>query len=434
MKTVFRIIVVGSVLMVSQAFAQGNPPKPAEKPVPTKPAVAEPAKGQVKMDEWPCFRGPTHDALSSMKGINKDWNRIPPKELWKVPMTDDGFAGPAVADGMLFIVNNKDKTDIVLGLDPATGKEIWRFTYPESGQWPFGYTVATPLVAGGKVYIWSRSGGAYCFNAKTGEKIWDRNLVAEYPAAVKLPDLKLAPSPLLDGQNVIFMPGGKDACVVAVDKDTGKTVWKSVNSKVSYASPIIASPNGVRQLIVYVADGVFGLDPKDGKQLWTIPWPTQYDDKKVPTPVVVGNRIFIASTQGGDTGLVDVKDNKPTVVWKQKAMQDHVATCLYYHDRLVGPTDTPVNCLMCLDAKDGKVLWTQQSLSNAGPIGIDDTIIAKDVNTGTLVMIDATVPEYKELGRFAGIEGGEGSWPAPIVANGHLFVRSKTALACFDLK
>ncbi|HUV62472.1 MAG TPA: PQQ-binding-like beta-propeller repeat protein [Sedimentisphaerales bacterium] len=380
--------------------------------------------------DWPCFRGPKGNGISSETGINKDWNNKPPKELWRVDLTDDGFAGPSIADGKLYIVDNKDKTDAVRALDAATGKELWRFTYPEGGLWPFGHTVATPLVYGGKVYTWSRSGGAYCFNAATGEKLWDRNLVAEYPAA-KLPDMKLASSAVADGQNIIFLPGGREATAVALDKDTGKTVWQSGKSKVSYATPTVATLNGRKQILIFVADGLFGLDPKDGKELWNLPWPTQYDDKKAPTPLIVGNRIFIATTEGGDTGLIDVKDDKPTVVWKHKEMQNHFATCVYYHDRIIGSSDP--NFLMCLEPPTGKVLWKKDGFQCAQVLGIDDTVIALEGNTGVLVMIDPKAAEYKEIGRFTPL-GGQMSWVAPIAVNGKLFVRSKTALACLDLK
>jgi len=386
--------------------------------------------GAVFGSDWPCFRGPKADGISSETGINKDWNKKPPAVLWKIPLTDNGMACPSVADGRLYIVDNKDKVDVVRAIDAAAGKEVWRFTYPEGGLWPFGFTVATPLAYDGKVYTWSRSGIAHCFKAATGEKLWERNLVADYPAA-KLPDMKLASSPVADGQNIIFLPGGKEATAAALDKDSGKTVWQSGKSKVSYASPLVATLNGRKQIIIFVADGLFGLDPKDGKELWHLPWPTNYDDKKAATPVIIGGRIFIATTEGGETGLIDVKDDKPTVVWKHKEMQNHFATCVYYHDRIIGSSDP--SFLMCIEPQTGKVIWKQAGFQHAQVLGIDDTVIALEGNSGVLVMIDPTAAEYKELGRFTPL-GGNMSWCAPIMANGRLFVRNPKELACLDLK
>jgi len=403
-------------------------------------------QGSALGGDWPCFRGPNGDGISSLTGIRKDWDKTPPKELWKMDLADPmGYTGPAVADGKLYICDRDNAKDegLVLALDPATGKQIWRTAVPDTKVPDDNrkcFVWGTPLVYDGKVYVFSRVAHAFCLNAKTGERIWDRALVEDYPNPDK-PDFGFASSPVADGQNIIFLPGGKDnASIVALDKDTGKTLWQSGKSKVSYASPVVATLNGRKQILAFVGPGLFGYDPATGKEFWNLPWPTLYDDKKGPTPVVVGDRIFVATTEGGETGLVDVKDDKPTVVWKYKDVQNHFPTAVYYHGRIYCGNDPSE--LVCIEPATGKILWKQSVNDFTSVVGVDDTIIALGGGGrsagGQLVMIDATVPEYKEICRVNPVlfstPGVSMFWTAPIIADGRLFVRNFKELRCFDLK
>jgi len=379
--------------------------------------------------DWPGFRGPNADGISPETGINKDWNQKPPKTLWKIALTDNGWAAPSLANGKLYIADHLDKEDIVRAIDAATGAELWHFNYPDAEKFRNGFTVSTPLVLDGKVYIFSRKGKIHCLRAETGEKLWSRDLVAEYKGIAPFWDY--CASPVADGQTLIVCPNGPEhAAVVALNKETGETLWQSGDFKVSYASPVVATLNGHKQYVVIGEEGLYGLDPATGSQLWQVPWPTKLGGKKGPTPVIVGDRIFVATTEGGDTGLVDVANNTPTLVWKHTQMQDHFPTSIYYHSRIYGSSEPKF--LVCLDPATGNILWKQETGQYTSVIGVDDAVIALSGKTGELVMLDASVPDYKELGRCTPL-GGQ-SWAPMIIANGRLFVRNQKELACLDLK
>jgi outer membrane protein assembly factor BamB len=238
-------------------------------------------------------------------------------------------------------------------------------------------------------------------------------------------------SPVADGQTLIVAPNGPDnAAVVALNKETGETLWHSGNFKVSYASPVVATLNGQKQYVIIGEEGLHGLDPATGHELWQLPWPTLYGGKKGPTPVVVGDRIFVATTEGGYTGLVDVANATPTVLWKHKEMQDHFPTSIYYHTRIYGSSEPKF--MVSLDPGTGKILWKQETGQYTSVIGVDDTVIGLSGKTGELVMLDASSAEYKELGRCTPLGGP--SWAPPVIADGHLFVRNQKELACLELK
>ncbi|MDD5350944.1 MAG: PQQ-binding-like beta-propeller repeat protein [Chthoniobacteraceae bacterium] len=379
--------------------------------------------------DWPGFRGPTADGIAPDQGINKDWSAKPPQVLWKVALSDNGWAAPAVADGRLYIVDHEGTDDIVRALDAASGKELWRFAYPDATTNRNGFTVNTPLAVDGKVYVYSRKGKIHCLDAASGKKVWSRDLAAEHPGAV--PPWEFCMSPVADGPALLLGVSGTADSVMALQKGTGETLWQAGAFQISYASPVVATLGGKKQYLVFGVEGLFGLDPAGGKELWRVPWPTKFGGKKGPTPVLLGNdRVFAATTEGGDTGVVDLASGTPAVVWKHKEMQDHFPTAVYYQGRLYGPSDPKF--LECLDPATGAVLWKQETGQYTSVLGVDGTVIALSGKTGELIQIDATTPDYKELGRCTPLGGT--SWAAPVLANGRLYVRNQKELACVGLK
>jgi len=382
--------------------------------------------------DWPCFRGQNFNQIAPDTGINKNWNQRAPKTLWKITLGDnDPLAPVCVASGRLFIVDHDQQEDVVRAIDTATGKELWHFKYAEPITSNYGYTLTTPLVLDGKVYTFSRMGKAHCLNAETGQVVWNRDLAADTKAT--RPQYFYCSSPITDGQNVIFGPNGEDnASIVALNKDTGKTVWKSGGVTVSYSTPVLATLNGKKQYVIFLTEGLYGLDPATGQQLWHVPWVTKYKSKKSSSPVIIGNRIMVVTDNGGDAGLVDVANDKPTLVWQHKELQGTFETPLYYHGRVY--TSIEPKHLACVDPATGKTLWKEPLPLNSSFVGVDDTVIVLSGTTGELIMLDATAPDYKELGRFTPLVGNGKSWVAPIISNGRLFVRNAKELVCLDLK
>lgn len=379
--------------------------------------------------DWPRFLGPGGTGISPDTGINKAWNEKAPKELWRLPLTDDGHAGPAVADGKLYIVDHKGANDIVRALDLNTGKEVWTFEYPEDGKSNHGFARATPAIDNGKVYTLSRSGLVHCLAAADGKKVWSRNIVTDFKG--KVPKWMIVMSPVVDGDKLIVAPGGPNALVVALNKNTGETIWAGGGSdKLSYATPVIATIGGKKQYVIFSGASVLGVDPENGKVLWRFPWVTKYD-VNAAVPVAFKNSVFIASGYKRGCALVRVGPGKAEKVWENKEMQAHFSSPIT-HKGLIYGTGEP-GFLMCMDPKTGKTLWKKAGFEKGGILAIDGTIIALNGKNGDVIMAALTPEGYKELGRIKAPLGGR-SWTAPIVADGKLIIRNKKAIACFDLK
>lgn len=379
--------------------------------------------------DWPGFGGPTADGVAPDTGLNKDWANRPPKTLWTVAMSDDGHSGPSVADGKVFIVDHRDEKDLVRAIDFTTGQDIWSFAYTDSKRSRYGFTESTPLVAGGKVYVVSRLCKVNCLDESTGTLIWSRDVLKDF--AAKHAEWDWASSPALVDGKLIVVAGGKDAALVALDAQTGKTVWQGPGSSPpAYATPLIRTLNGKQQIVAFVAEGLIGIDPANGERLWSFPWLVEHT-QNTATPIVKGNTIFIATAWGKGSAMVDVTGNQPKSLWETKEMQARVSSPVLYGDRIYGTQDP--GKLVCMDARTGQVIWKRPGFEFASTILADGCVFVLEGKSGDLLLLDATTPEYKELGRIRPL-GGPEAWTAPVICDGKLLIRNKKSLACLDLR
>ncbi len=379
--------------------------------------------------DWPNFLGPNRNGISPETGINKDWKAREPKVLWTTPMGDDGYAGPAVAGGRVFIIDHKGADDVVRAIDLETGKDVWTFSYPDMAKSNYGFSHATPTVDGAHVYTMSRLGKLHCLTAGDGEKVWARDIIKELGG--KLPQWQVAASPVVDGDRVIVLPGGHGACVAALDRRTGQTVWKGGGDDgASYATPVVATLGGKKQYVVFSAGGLLGVDAADGKLLWRFPWKTSYD-VNAATPIVVSDdTVFITSGYGRGCALVKVAGGHAQAVWENKVMHSHFSTPILSAGHIYGTSDN--NRTVCLDVATGKMKWEERGGGKGGVVSVDGTLITVDGSRGAVTMMELSPDGFKPLGQITPL-GGQ-SWTAPIVAGGRLLVRNQQVLACLDLR
>ena len=376
--------------------------------------------------DWPQFLGPNADGFSSEKGIDKDWSKNPPKQLWSLPMMDDGYAGPSVANGIVFIINHIDNKDVVTAINLKNGMPAWEYSYDDTDKANYGFARSTPTVNEGKVYTYSRLGVINCLDAKTGKKIWTRDIFKDFDG--KRPQWDYAMSTVIDGNKLIACPGGANASVVALDKKTGKNIWKGGSESVSYATPAIVTIGRKRQYVVAGGESIFSIDAKSGAQLWSVPWKTKHNINGA-VPKVIGNKLFISSGYGHGSCLIEVSGDSAKIVWENADLQARFSTPLLVNGFIYGTEDS--GSLVCMNPTDGKVLWKQKGFEHGGSVCIDGVILVFDGKGGDLVMVKPSPEKYEELGRFTPL-GGQ-SWTAPIISNGKLIIRNKTTLACYNL-
>ncbi len=376
--------------------------------------------------DWPVWRGPNQDGIAPVEGINKDWNNNPPQKLWQIQMHDGGYAGPSVANGTVFIIDHQGSKDIVRALNLESGQQQWQFAYEDLAKENYGFSRSTPVFNDGRLYTISFKGNVACLDAGTGELQWGVNMPGKFGGRV--PTWGYAMSALVDGDKVILVPGGKQACVVALDKVTGEVIWAGGGGDIpGYSTPVKATIHGIPQYVVFTGKSLIGVKADSGELLWRVPWETKYDVNAV-TPIVSGNHIFITSDYDRGCAVVAVEPNAASIHWESKAMASHFNTSVFMNGYMFGPSNPN---LVCLDPRTGERAWAQSGFERGGVVGVDGVILALSGNQGFMAMVEPTPDGYNELGRFTPL-GGQ-SWTPPIIADGKLIVRNKAALAAFDL-
>jgi outer membrane protein assembly factor BamB len=380
--------------------------------------------------DWPRFRGPNGDGISPLTGINKDWKARPPKEQWRIPMGDSGSAGMSVADGLVYIVDHQGGEDVVRALKLADGTEAWRFAYADTEKANYGFSRSTPTVDGGRIFTWSRMGTAYCLDAKTGAKVWAFDAKAEIGA--RRPTWNFANSVLIDGGTAIICPGSEQGLIAALDKATGKLLWKGGGAaKAGYATPVPFGQGAAKQYLVAADESLVGIDATSGKQLWTFPWKTKYGvNAASPLPTDAG--VLITSNYGWGCAMLQIGSGGAQQVWAGKIITSHMTTPVFIGGHLYGTSDPGV--MVCVDPRTGKEVWKAKGWGKGGLVAVDGCIIVQDVNSGDIGLVAIDPSAYRELGRIKAFPKVDNCWTSPVVAQGRFLARSHSELVCYDLK
>ncbi len=400
-------------------------------------------------DDWPQFRGPGRDGHWNETGILETFPHEGLKIRWRRPV-GGGFSSPVVAQGRVFVfdveLTKPTSRERVHCFDAKTGHVLWAFGYQEHyGEWAFvpergAGPTATPIVEKGRIYIVGANGHVHCLDVKTGTVIWEKDLWQEY----KLEEMGCRPSPLIEGPLLIVFTGARPgATVMALDKQTGKEVWKALDEHPSNSSPIAITSGGRRQLIVWTDKSLVSLDPANGHTYWRELMDTSNNDD-VATPVFWGNRLLVSGL------MMELSGDSPAVSFRWP--ENRAAS-----KRILSNTSTPVpqgeyiySCrprgdLVCLEAATGRQIWSTNSVTaqkngaaiNITPQGSGFFLFTDE---GNLIRAQLTPAGYREISRSHLIDP---TWPfdgkkfvyaPPAFANRHVFARNEGEVVCASLE
>jgi outer membrane protein assembly factor BamB len=390
--------------------------------------------------DWPQFRGPTRDNISKETGLLQKWPQGGPPLAWKATGIGDGHSSVAISGGKIFTTGREGNAVYAFALNEADGKELWKTKFGGLGNNNEGQggkgSRSTPTVDGDMVYVEGPVGEVYCLSAADGKEVWHTNLKSNYGGIV--PMWGYSDSPVVEGDVVICVPGGKGGTVLGLDKKTGKEVWrtKGLSDPAHYVSPVIAEIGGVRQAIVMTAAHLAGISPKDGTVLWMTE--RKGATAVIPTPVVKDNYIFVTSGYGVGCNLfkVDAQDGKFSVskVYANKNMTNHHGGVVLVDGNLYGYSDG--KGWVCMDFMTGEIKWKEKEQLGKGTVSYaDGRLYLREERQGTLALLDASPEGYKEEGRFDQPDrSGKPAWPHLVIANGKLYVRDMNTLLCYDIK
>lgn len=384
---------------------------------------------------WPQYLGPDRDGVCKETGWLTAWPKAGLEFLWKKSI-GVGFASMAVVDGRVYAMghkidagqeNEKEKTgvDSVFCFDTESGNEIWHYSYAckTIDNLHEGGPAATPAVADGIVYTFSKEGHLFALDALTGEVKWSKKVTDEYGA--KVPTWGFAGSPLILGDAVIIDAG----IMLAFKRSNGELLWKSdVDYGSAYASPVPFAWQNKTSIATLPECGLVILNADDGKEIVKYEWKTAYG-VNAGAPIVSGNRIFISTGYNAGCTVVELQDDGTLKeVWKSKIIRNHMDRSTLWNGYLYGIDE---DILRCVDWNTGKEAWSHKGFGKGTQIVADGRLIVLS-DRGELAIAKAAPEGFEEMGRIQAL-GGK-CWTKPVLSGSKLFCRNAQGdLVCLDV-
>lgn len=391
--------------------------------------------------DWPQWLGPNRD--NSTAEIVRPWAGTPPRIVWRVPV-GEGNSAPVIAGGVVYLhtkIQNENKEQVEAH-DAKTGELIWKKSYdrPEFKSLYGNGPRSTPCIRDKKIYCLGITGLLTCLDTTDGKILWQVDTLKQFVAKNLV--FGVAGSPLIDNDSLFVNVGGKDASVVAFNRNDGNVLWKSLSDPASYSSPIFLGNDREKQLIFLTASGLTSLAPESGKLHWQYPLKDLLLESST-TPVKVGNRLVASSITFG-TVCVKVEQDANKITYKEE--WKNLSLTSYFSTPVAVGTDhlymvTGANpltfkqkaeaTLHCVDLKSGKILWSQPRVGtyHAALLRTGDNQLLMLQDSGHLVLLNPDPAKYQELSRSK-ICGP--TWAHPMLVDGKLYLRDDRELICID--
>ena len=379
--------------------------------------------------DWPQWRGPNRDGISSETGFLKNWPKAGPKVLWHIPL-GDGYSGISIAQGKAYTMFAEGNDEFVICLDASDGKEIWRFRSgakftEQRGDGPR----SMPTVDGDSVFALGAEGKLYALDAHSGTELWSHNFVEEFGSSV--PTWGFSSSPIVEGDLVLVEAGGKnEQAIVAFDKKSGDVVWTTHTDDVGYSSPISIDFGGVRQIIFLTSKTLLSVAPENGQIYWKYSWP---EGINIATPIFIpDDKIFISASYDKGAVLVRMIAAGDGIgieeVWKSRVMKNHFNSSVLQDDYLYG-FDNAI--LTCIEVNTGEEQWQHRGFDKGSLLLADGHLIILGEG-GKLGLAEANPSEYREKALFQLFD--DKCWTVPTLAGGRLYLRTQQEMVCLDLR
>jgi outer membrane protein assembly factor BamB len=407
-----------------------------------------PASKSDSRHDWPQWRGRHHDNVSTETGLLKSWPSNGPKLLWTATEAGIGYSGPAIVGDRLYTLGGDEKNDFVIAIDATNDKTLWSTLIGPYVQNGYGSGPrSTPSVDGDRLYALSSSGQLACLTTDTGKEVWSVNLTGANGLGGNRPHWNYSESPLVDSAQVICTPGGSRGTMAALDKETGRVLWRSkeLTDAAGYSSAVPATVGGVRQYVQQTMKGVAGVAAKDGRLLWHYLNP-KYRVAVIPTPIVHDNHVYATAGYGAADVLLkltpngdDIKAEQVYDAEAQKLMDNKHEGVLRVGDYVYGWSDRG-NVWLCQEFKTGKEMWRSKQLGKGSLTCADGMLYCYTETDGTVALVEATPKGWHEKGRFTipshtkRREYRNNIWTYPVVANGKLYLRDQELLFCYQVK
>jgi len=389
--------------------------------------------------DWPQWRGINRDGISDETGLLKEWPAEGPKLLWSATDIGAGFTSPSIANGIIYITGTKGNKEILTALD-LNGNVKWNVEYGKISTQSPPETRSTPTVDGGAVYIISGAGEVVCIDTVSHSIKWSVQAFEKFEG--EFGGWGIAESPLIVDNKVIYTPCGKKTTVVALDKNTGETVWasESLNDHSGYVAPILAAMGEKKQIITVTGGYVLGVDASSGNIDWKVANSeiSSPGDINCTSPIYHDRGVFVTSGYNDAGALIKLSDDgmQASVEWVNPALDTHHGGVVLVNGYVYGSNwiDNGHGDWVCLDWNDGKTMYETNWNNKGSIISADEMLYCYEEQHGTLGLAKASSESFNIVSSFKITQGKGAHWAHPAISDGVLYMRHGDVLMAYDVK
>jgi outer membrane protein assembly factor BamB len=394
-------------------------------------------KNKSDSSQW---RGPNRDGIYHETNLLKEWPENGPDMIWSFEGLGYGHGSVAVANEKVYVTGIKDTITSIgtLFTFDLEGNLLWEKDYGKDFCLNFHGTRSTPTVVDKHLYIESGMGGVYCLNADNGEEIWSVDFIKDLGVDSVL-QFGYAESVLIDGDNLICVPGARENNVVALNRFTGELVWNSQgNGEIAtYNSPILVNHNGLRLVIAMTSHSIMGIDANTGEKYWRVEQ-TQQNKIHANTPLFSDGRLVVSTAGRTETsGMVQLKlsdDGKSTrEIWRNRKFINLMGGLVKIDSCLYGSAYMK-NDWQVFDWYTGEMLVQNKEFGGGSIIYADGLFYCYAERDGEMALVDATPEKFEIISKFKVSLGTKEHWARPVIDDGILYIRHGDALMAHNIK
>ena len=396
---------------------------------------------------WPCLRGPNYNALSDERDLADSWPAEGPPLLWTREI-GRGYSGIIAVGDRVYTQTQTLTEQKVVALDADTGRTVWEYAYG----WPFDPggmypgPRATPTWSGGRLFFAAPDGLVGCLHAADGQLLWSVNVNQRFGG--RGTDFGYSCSPLVEKGKVILPVGGLAAAVVALDAQSGATVWASGNAPASYCTALPITFGGNRQIVAFLQNELAGFNLHTGRLLWQQSYSSGYNEHaayplydepylRTMQPFRAGSDLYVLEAVVTGTKAREDSSCQIRLVRHDPQMSNDVASSVLVNGHVYGfdlraiqtnPSRPSRGTFRCMDFKTGEICWSSDAPGQATIVVADGKLLLFN-EQGRVLLVRADSHCYEQLAQTE-VFYGELCWTAPSLHHGRLYLRSPTRAAC----
>jgi outer membrane protein assembly factor BamB len=389
------------------------------------------------------FRGVERSGHYNETGLLKQWPETGPELVLKIEGAGKGFSQPVFADKTIFVSGIKEDTIDILSAFNLKGELLWETPYGRS--WTASYidSRSTPTYENGKLYVASGTGQMNCVDAQTGRLIWQVNTIEEYGSVIhKHGD---AESPLLIENAVLYVTGGEQNTLVALNKNDGSLVWKTISlgGAKSYTSPSLINHNGKQIILVQTYNNLIAVSAENGKILWSYDMFQYHLHKQgkgaqTNVPIYHNNEILVVSGYNHPAMLFSLSEdgNSVQVKWKNETLDPHHGGVVLVDGSIYGSNwqNNAKGKWASVNWETGQTNWEKEWENKGSVISADDMLYLYEEKRGNMALVEPSADSLKIVSTFKVDAGAGPHWAHPSIYDGKLFVRHGGVLLIYNIK